>query len=113
MKPLEEKINDLPKWAQIYIHVLQSELAFAKREIEQISGADKEGCLVSYRTSSVQANLPDRARVTFELSDKKSIEVHLKDNGGEKCLRLYAEWGRIRIQPEVTNIVDVFVVDLS
>ena len=111
MDALEEKISKLPKWAQYHIQILERDLANAKTQIEQIGGAVAGGSsLISYETSSVQANLPDRSCVRFKLSDKRSVEVSLRIAGNKRYLRIYAGGGTLVLKPEMSNVIDITVI---
>ena len=111
MDALEEKISKLPKWAQYHIQILERDLANAETQIEQIGGAVARGSsLVSYQTSSVQANLPDRSHVQFRLSDKRSVEMSLRITGNKRYLHIYAKGGTLVLKPEMSNVIDITVI---
>jgi|CXWL01.1.fsa_nt_gi hypothetical protein len=112
MDALEERISKLPKWAQYHIHILERDLANASTRVEQIGGAVARGSSsISYETSSTQANLPDRSCVQFRLSDKRSVEISLRITGNKRYLRIYAGGGMLVLKPEISNVVNITVVD--
>lgn len=106
MDQLEEKISKLPKWAQVHISVLQSNLAVARKEVVQ----GWSDTIRSDTKGSSEVFCQSRAKVTFKLSDRRSIEVCLKEMDGKKSLHVYAEGGTLVIKPEISNVVDITVV---
>ena len=101
MSSKKGKVENLPKWAQDRIELLETNLEYFKKALE-VYNRKGEGPIIIDRHSDCPMRLPSRADISFETKNGGYFTVALRD----EQLKIYSTH-RIAVMPDAANVVTI------
>jgi hypothetical protein len=99
---LKERTAKLPLWAKSHIQSLQRQVDALKKQSAGIKGEENSGVKATYTESGQDIYLPERATISFDLSNDICVTASLRNHGKMKSVDIYTSYQSV-ILPESSN----------
>jgi len=110
-KNLTDNLQDLPKWAQSEVSVLQMRLHEAKAEIFRLYDNPKSNTILGWNSTVDQEHikyLKQNQTITFCLPNG-DLTVRVKDESLEVSSSGFSD-GDLYVKPQVSNIIKIHLI---
>jgi len=108
----DEQYKKLPQYARSEIHRLRGDVDELRRKLPTSWTLEETNTFIGYYgvEGGLGVALPNNARIVFKIGKRASIDCAVRDG---KLHIMGSHHGPLVVYPQVTNVVDLIVEELS